>query len=158
MGELVSTYGWWILGVTLLLCEALLPGVYLLFFGIGALVVGANAFFLPDLSWQSQFLGFAVVSGVATLLGHRWYGQRARLGDGAPLNERTRRLVGRTASVSEAIRNGRGRIAVDDGWWSVEGPDLPVGASVVIEGADGSVLRVRAVDDEPPQPSVKSTR
>ncbi|WP_244492636.1 NfeD family protein [Aureimonas sp. AU22] len=146
MGELVGTYGWWILGVLLLLGELALPGVYLLFFGIGALVVGANAWVLPGLSWQSQLIGFAVVSGVATLLGHRWYGQRAKTSSGEPLNDRTARLIGRHALVSEAIRNGRGRVAIEDGWWSAEGPDLPVGASVVIEAAKGSVLQVRASD------------
>ncbi|WP_279480899.1 NfeD family protein [Aureimonas sp. SK2] len=146
MGDLVGTYGWWILGALLLAGELALPGVYLLFFGIGALVVGANALLVPDLSWQSQLLGFAVVSGVATLLGHRWYGQRAKPGSGEPLNDRTARLVGRSAVVSEAIRNGRGRVALDDGWWSAEGPDLPVGVAVVVEGANGSVLRVRPAE------------
>lgn len=147
MGDLVGTYGWWILGALLLVGELVLPGVYLLFFGIGALVIGANALVVPDLSWQSQLVGFAVVSAAATLLGHRWYGQRAKPRSGEPLNERTARLFGRHATVSEAIRNGRGRVAVEDGWWSAEGPDLPVGADVVIEGAEGSVLRVR-----PPEP------
>lgn len=144
MGDLLGSYGWWLLGALLLLAELALPGVYFLFFGIGALVVGANALLVPDLSWQSQLIGFAVVSGVAVFLGHRWYGQRGKPASGEPLNERTARLVGRTALVSEAICNGRGRVAIEDGWWSVEGPDLPVGASVVVEGAKGSVLIVRA--------------
>ena len=143
MSGLVGTYGWWLLGALLLLGELALPGVYFLFFGIGALVVGANALLVPDLSWQSQLVGFAVVSGVAVLLGHRWYGQRAKPASGEPLNERTARLIGRGAVVSEAIMNGRGRVAIDDGWWSAEGPDLPVGSSVVVEGAKGSVLLVR---------------
>ena len=144
MEGLVGTYGWWILGALLLLGELALPGVYLLFFGIGALVVGANALLVPDLSWQSQLVGFAVVSGIALMLGHRWYGQRGKPASGEPLNDRTARLIGRTALVSEAIRDGRGRVAIEDGWWSAEGPDLPVGAPVVVEAAKGSVLVVRA--------------
>ncbi|WP_062111005.1 NfeD family protein [Aureimonas sp. AU40] len=147
MAGLVSGYGWWLLGVLLLLGELLLPGVYLLFLGIGAIVVGANALWLPDLSWQSQLVGFAVVSGVAALIGHRFYGQRARRADAAPLNEPGLRLVGRRAKVSEAIEGGRGRVAVDDGWWSAEGPDLPVGAPVVIESVQGSLLKVRPAAD-----------
>lgn len=149
MADLLSSHGWWILGLVLLLGELLLPGVYLLFLGIGALVVGANALWLPDLGWQSQILGFAVVSAVAAFLGHRFYGQRAAKASGAPLNEPALRLVGRRARVSEAIEGGRGRVAVDDGWWSAEGPDLPAGTPVVIESVRGSLLTVRPVRDEP---------
>ncbi|RIY00894.1 NfeD family protein [Aureimonas flava] len=148
MGEAVGAYGWWILGVLLLVGELALPGVYLLFLGIGAMVVGANALVGLDLSWQSQLLGFVVVSGVAALLGHRRYGQRAKAPSGEPLNDRTARLVGRRARVSEAIRDGRGRVAVEDGWWNAEGPDLPVGAGVVVTAAKGSVLIVSALDRE----------
>lgn len=150
MDGFVISYGWLIVGMALLLGELLLPGVYLLFPGIGALVIGLNALWLPAFSWQSQLIGFAFVTMVAALLGHRLYGRRAKPAGDVPLNERTVRLVGRRAVVSEAIANGRGRVAVDDGWWSAEGPDLPAGAPVVIEAASGSVLRVRAAEPQPP--------
>lgn len=148
MNELFSNYGWLILGILLLGAEILLPGVYLLFFGVAALVVGINALVVPDLSWQGQALGFIVVSIVATLLGHRWYGQRSRATSSSELNRRTAGLIGRRAVISEEIRNGRGRVAIDDGWWTAEGPDLPVGAEVVIERAEGSILYVRAAGAE----------
>ncbi len=148
MEDFVSSYGWWILGALLLLGEVFLPGVYLLFFGIAALVIGANTLILPDLSWQSQLIGFAVVSGAAVLVGNRFYGRRSPAVADAGLNERTQRLVGRRASVSEAITNGRGRVALDDGWWSAEGPDLPAGTPVVIEAANGSVLRVQPAAEQ----------
>ncbi len=145
----VWSYGWLLAGFALLLGELFLPGVYLLFPAIGALVIGLNALWLADFSWQSQWIGFALVTAVAALLGHRVYGRRAKPAGDTPLNERTARLVGRRAVVSEDIRNGRGRVAVEDGWWSAEGPDLAAGTPVVIEAADGSVLRVRAAETPP---------
>ena len=150
MDGFTLSYAWLIAGLALLVGELLLPGVYLLFPGIGALVIGINALWLPAFSWQSQWIGFALVTGVATLLGHRLYGRRAKPAGDVPLNERTARLVGRRAVVSEEIRNGRGRVAVDDGWWSAEGPDLAAGAPVVIEAAEGSILRVRPAEPRPP--------
>lgn len=146
MGDILSTYGWWILGLVLLGLEVAAPGVYLLFFGIAALVIGTNVVFFPELSWQAQVIGFVVVSAVAVLLGHKWYGQRGERTDGPELNRRTQRLIGRTATLSEAIVGGRGRVSLDDGWWSVEGPDYPAGTQVVVESADGSVLKVRLLD------------
>ena len=61
------------------------------------------------------------------------------------LNRRTRRLIGREAVLTQAIVNGRGRIAIEDSWWSVEGPDLPEASRVRIIGAKGSVLAVEPV-------------
>ncbi|WP_185983416.1 NfeD family protein [Aureimonas mangrovi] len=145
MVDFLATYGWWILGLLLLGAEVLAPGVYLLFFGIGALVVAANSLFFPDLGWQGQSIGFAVVSIVAALLGHRWYGQRGDTTSAQGLNRRTERLVGRTATLTQAIHNGQGRVSVEDSWWTVEGPDLPAGETVEIVGAKGSVLLVRPV-------------
>ncbi|WP_062014799.1 NfeD family protein [Aureimonas sp. AU4] len=144
MAEFMTSTGWWIAGLLLLGAEVFAPGVYLLFFGIAALVIGLNALIVPDLSWQSQVIGFAVVSAAVTLVGHRWYGQRrpAREGASPEPNRGAARLVGRHAVVSEAIRGGRGRVAIEDGWWIAEGPDLPAGTAVRVTGAEGSVLRV----------------
>jgi inner membrane protein len=146
MTDFLASYGWWVLGLVLLGLELLAPGVYLLFFGIGALVIGVNAFLFPALGWQSELIGFIVISIVAALLGHRWYGQRSENAGADGLNRRTDRLIGRTATLSEAIVNGRGRVSIEDGWWSVAGPDLPVGAQVEIIGAQASVLEVRPLN------------
>jgi inner membrane protein len=146
MTEFLTSYGWWILGLLLLGLELVLPGVYFLFFGAGALLVGTAAFLLPALGWQSELLGFIAVSFLAALLGHRWYGQRSERAGASQINKRTDRLIGRTATISEAIVNGRGRVRIEDGWWSVAGPDLPVGEQVRIVGARGSVLDVQPAD------------
>ncbi|WP_052194568.1 NfeD family protein [Aureimonas altamirensis] len=146
MPALFGATGWLVTGFVLLAAEMFLPGVYLLFLGIGAVAIGVNLLFIPGLSIVSQLIGFAVVSAAATLIGYRWYGSRPST-DASPLNTRTDRLVGRRAVLSEAIVNGRGRVQLDDGWWSVEGPDMPAGAPVIILSAEGALLRVEAERD-----------
>lgn len=137
----LAAYGWWIAGLLLLGLEIVAPGVYFLFFGIAALVIGMNGFLMPNLGLTAEIVGFLVVSAATVLLGHRWY--RARIGAGpGSLHRRTDRLIGRTGSVIEAIGPGGGRVAVEDGGWQAEGPALAAGTPVRIVGARGSVLIV----------------
>lgn len=150
--EAMSDYGWWILGLVLLALEVVLPGVYLLFFGIAALIVGMNTLFLGTsgrFGWEQQVLAFVVLSAISVYLGRRWYGSKSEAGESGLLNRRTRRLIGREAVLTQAIVNGRGRIAIEDSWWSVEGPDLPEASRVRIIGAKGSVLTVEPVQIQP---------
>jgi inner membrane protein len=146
MSTLFTSTGWIILGFVLLGAEMMLPGVYLLFLGVGALAIGLNLLFLPGLSIASQLVGFALVSAAAAAVGYRWYGNRTAPSDSV-VNSRRQQLIGRKAMVSEAIVNGRGRVRLDDGWWSVAGPDLPIGTSVRITEASGALLTV--APDEP---------
>jgi len=44
--------------------------------------------------------------------------------------------------LDEAIVNGRGRMRVDDGIWTVEGTDLPAGSKVRVTEVSGATLRV----------------
>ncbi|KAA0972386.1 NfeD family protein [Aureimonas fodinaquatilis] len=141
MAAFFTSTGWLIAGFVLLAAEMFLPGVYLLFFGIGAVAIGANLLFFPALSWVSQIAGFAIVSFAAALIGYRWYGTKPDVGEG-DVNRPTQRLIGRRAVVSQALVNGRGRVKLEDSWWNAEGPDMPEGTAVLIEGASGSLLHV----------------
>ncbi|NDW05187.1 NfeD family protein [Jiella pacifica] len=145
--ETLANYGWWIAGLVLLILEVVAPGAYLIFFGIAALIVGTNAFFVGAwFDWPQQVIAFIVVSAVCIYLGRRWYGREPVKDEGPPLNRRTGRLIGREATLSEAIVAGRGRVAIEDSWWSVSGPDLPQGTRVRIVGAESAVLQVEPVE------------
>src|SRR5690606_4990934 len=146
----VSTLGpwsWWMLGILLLAAELVAPGVFLIWIGAAAIIIGALSLLLWDAgvwSWQLQFVLFAALSLTFALAGRRFYADRN--GSDEPLlNRRGQSLVGRTATLHEPISEGRGRIRLDDTWWPVMGPDLPAGTRVKVVAADGRDLRVDTV-------------
>ncbi len=137
---------WVICGIGLLVLEILVPGNVLVWFGLAALVTGGIAF-LGDIGWQGEALIFVALAVVFLLAGRRFFARFRQEEPGAPvLNERGRALVGRSFVLAEPIVTGQGRIRVDDTTWRIAGPDLPSGVRVVITGADGAVLTVRAAD------------
>ena len=144
----LGPWNWWILGFVLLALELAAPGVFLIWIGLAALVLGAASLPLwdqPLWSWQIQLLLFAVLSVVITLVGRRYYGSDDGRSDQPLLNRRGESLVGRTATLAEPIREGRGRIRLDDTWWPVSGPDLPAGMRVRVAQWSGSELIVEPV-------------
>lgn len=143
----LGPWSWWILGVILLAAELAAPGVFLIWIGAAAIVVGALSLALWNAAfwgWQVQLLLFAVLSGAFALAGRRFYSSRNQASDEPNLNRRGESLIGRTATLHEPIAEGRGRIRLDDTWWSVMGPDLPAGTQVKVVAASGRDLKVEA--------------
>lgn len=136
---------WWILGALLAGVEALAPGIFFIWFGAAALLVGIVALILPGMGWEAEIVLFAVLAVVAAFIGRRFLHRRTPSRDPA-LNRRGERYVGRRFTLETAIVNGRGSIKVDDSVWRAEGPELPAGRRVKVVGVDGAVLRVEAAD------------
>lgn len=137
-------WGWVVLGLALIGLEVLAPGVFLLWFGIAALLTGVIAGGL-GLSWQAAALVF-VAASVACVLAGRALTRRPDEGrDPEPqLNRRGQALVGQVFALEGALANGEGRIRVGDSSWRVTGPDLPAGAAVRVLRVDGATLVVGA--------------
>lgn len=142
----LGPWTWWILGLVLLGLEILVPGVFLIWVGLAAIVVGVLSFMLggSDVwSWQIQLLAFAVLSVVAVTIGRKFLASaRGNSTDQPMLNRRTDSLIGRTATLEEPIRNGRGRIRLDDTIWVVRGPDLAAGTDVRVASVTDGDLTV----------------
>lgn len=140
----LGPWTWWIVGLVFLGLEILVPGVFLLWIGLAAIIVGALSFPLWGAaiwSWQMQMLVFAVLALVLALAGRRFSGSNTKT-DQPMLNRRIEGLVGRTATLEDPIREGRGRIRLDDTTWIVQGPDMPAGARVRIVMAQAGCLTV----------------
>lgn len=143
----LGPWSWWLLGLLLLAAELLLPGVFLVWIGIGAIATGVLSLLLWETAlwgWQIQLLVFAALAVVATLLGRRLLSKSDQVTDEPLLNQRGASLIGRTATLQEPIAEGRGRIRLDDTHWPVLGPDLPVGTKVRIVSWNGRDLTVEA--------------
>lgn len=136
----VTFWHWWILAAVLLALEMFAPTTLFLWTGISAGVIGVLLMFVPDLGWQLQVLGFAVLSVATVVIWRRVSPRKPAIGP--ELNERTSQYLGQTYALESAIENGRGRMRVGDTTWIVEGPDLPAGARVRVVSADGASLRV----------------
>lgn len=143
----LGPWAWWVLGIVLLILEVLMPGVFLVWIGIAAIVTGALSLLLWESAfwtWHAQWLVFAILSLVAVVIGRRIVNTRGTASDQPYLNQRGQSLVGRTATLEQPISEGRGRIRLDDTMWSVQGPDLPVGARVRVTASNGRDLTVEA--------------
>lgn len=142
----LGPWNWMVLGAVLLLLEILAPGVFFLWVGIAAVLTGTLSLQLWDTAiwiWQVQVLVFLALSVAAALIGRRFFAAGKSDDTDQPLlNQRDRQLVGRTATLEEAISNGYGRIRLGDTLWRVTGPDLPAGARVRVASSSNGELRV----------------
>lgn len=141
----LGPWNWMVLGFVLLAAEIVLPGVFLLWIGIAAIMVGALSlqfwgyFFW---SWQVQVLVFLVLAVASAYFGRKIMQAAETESDEPLLNQRGEQLVGRTATLHEPISEGYGRIRLDDTTWRVSGPDLPAGTRVRIVAAKAGNLEV----------------
>lgn len=133
---------WFVLALVLGAIEMVLPGAAFLWLGLAAALVGLLLLLIPDLGVTGQLALFAVLS-IAAIVATRLLPRPALEETDQPtLNRRALHYVGRTVTLESAIVNGRGRAFVGDTLWTVEGADLPAGASVRVIDADGTTLKV----------------
>ncbi|MEQ1509177.1 MAG: NfeD family protein [Sphingopyxis sp.] len=132
---------WLTVGVILCIAEMVVPGVFLMFMGIAALMTGILTYLFP-INVELQLLSFAVIAIASAYIGRRWFRSDAIASDDPLLNDRLGRLVGETAILSEPIVNGKGRAQVGDSVWNVHGPDAAQGSRMRITGAKGTTLTV----------------
>ena len=134
---------WAIAGLLLVGGEALLPGVFLLWVGLAALLVAAIAAALP-ISLEAQLGLFAIAAVLSCVVGWLFSrGRKARAPNG--VNDPKSRVVGSVGHVTEAIRDGQGKVRIGDSDWLAQGPDLARGAAVRVTGLAGNTLKVEAL-------------
>jgi membrane protein implicated in regulation of membrane protease activity len=140
----LGAWAWIILGVILIGVELVAPGAFLVWLGLAAIVTGLLDAVL-DLSWQTAALVFALLSVAAVILGRMLSRSGPEPDTGTPhLSQRGQSLVGRVFVLETPIKDGEGRIRVDDSSWRVTGADRFAGARVRVVRVEGSTL---VVDD-----------
>jgi len=132
----LGIWNWLVFGLVLLILEILAPGFFFIWFGLAALVTGGLAFLLSSTAafgWQFQTVVFLVLAVIFVLAGRRLFGSRSTDADEAFLNRRGEQLVGRRATLTEPILNGRG-------------PDLPAGTEVRVIAFDPLSLEIEVAE------------
>ncbi len=134
---------WVIAGCLLLAAEAVLPGVFLFWFGLAAVVVGL-ASLLFDAGLAVQALAFPVLAALFVLVARRLSLAPSRGAAAERLNARADGLVGGVFVLAEPIENGTGRLRQADTLWRVTGPPLPAGTPVRVTAVREGRLVVEA--------------
>jgi inner membrane protein len=136
-------WAWIIAGVVLAGLEILLPGVYLLWIGLGAIAVGMVLAVVPDLPFAWQALLFTVMMLAAVGLGVFVERRGRRSETELTLNREMEAMIGRTYVASSAFAAGRGRIAVQDtSCAAVSDAAIDAGDLVVVTGIEDGRPRV----------------
>ncbi|WP_296680626.1 NfeD family protein [Novosphingobium sp.] len=144
---------WLTLGLALAALEMLVPGVYLIWLAIAALITGVITYVL-DPGIAVQVSNFFFLALIAVFSAKRFLHDRPIASADPLLNNRGGRMIGQTAIVTTALAGGAGRVRYGDGEWKARGPDLAVGVQVRIVGTDGTELLVepaaQLISREPP--------
>lgn len=136
---------WWVFAIILVILEVFSPGAFFMWMGAAAAVTGGALLMSPELSWQMQFVIFAVMSIAAILIGKTFFNRRSANTDDPTLSTLETDLTGNIYTVEKPIVNGSGRIQVGESTWKAEGPDCEAGSSVKVVGVRGAVLVVEPV-------------
>ena len=138
-----DVFAWAAFALLLFAAETLAPGAFMLWLGFAAVAVFLGVLLVPGIPVLAQAAAFVVLSFVTIQVYRKWFRKAARQSDQPLLNRRAAQAIGRVAELDQAIDRGRGRIRLDDAFWTVEGPDLPAGTPVRVIAVDGMVLKVQ---------------
>jgi len=126
---------WLGFGIALLAFELMFPGIFMLWFGLSALITAALVYVLG----LSSTLAIAIFLIMGVALSYCFYKkQEAKF----LVNDSINKMVGKVITLDESIVNGRGRVKIADGHWTITGPDLPVGSKVKVVEVSGNTLEV----------------
>jgi membrane protein implicated in regulation of membrane protease activity len=149
VAELHAAQPFWIwlaLGVLLLAVVAATSSDWLLWPAVSAGVVAVVAALrLPLGGFWGEAVLFAILTVITTLLSRQLI-RRVNPSAAPDINARDSRLIGQRAQVVQAFVDGRGRVFVSGSEWiaEIEGAAPLAGETVIVEGFEGSKLKVRA--------------
>lgn len=111
---------WIIAGLALSLLELIVPGVYLIWFGLAAFVVGIAIYFIP-MVFTTQLIIFAIASGIFAVIGvvvYRNIFNRVKVPrEYLNLNNTAEQFVGQLVTISEDAADNRTKVKIGDTYW-----------------------------------------
>ena len=138
-----SPWSWFIIGCLLMALEALIPGVFILWIGVAAIVVGLFVSAWPEASLGIQFVVLAVAIGLSLWAGLTLHRKRKLSTEQTTLNSGLQSYVGRHATAIIPFTHGQGRVRLDDSFYSaLSSAPISEGDVVRIVGIDGATLLV----------------
>lgn len=137
----MEPWHWWVISLGVIVIEALKPSGVFAAIALATALTGAALMKVPDFAIQLQLGMVATLSLVLAII-FRLFAKHA-----GPADERFKAKasehIGREIVLKMPIQNGFGEAKLDEHFWELKGPDLPVGTKVRIIGVDGNMLAVR---------------
>ncbi|MBP5352747.1 MAG: NfeD family protein [Alphaproteobacteria bacterium] len=138
---------WIIVGLALSLLELMVPGVYLIWFGLAAFVMSIILYFVPMMVFTTQLIWFALISAVFALGGFFFYRYLFKKikepAEYQNLNDSAEQLVGRLVTLSADCEDNQTKVKIGDTYWLAycEKP-LKTGDTAKVVGVKDSLILV----------------
>ena len=135
---------WFIVGLVLILMEFVIPGLVIVFFGLGAWVAAIFVWIFPNMAFWVQMMIFTVFSVITLVLLRRSLKKRFFSDLEGVENENVDDYIGKTATVETAVKDGEGKVDYRGTSWSAYADeDIPKGTKVTIVDKDSIKLKVK---------------
>lgn len=141
LGSFEPYWIWLALGLVLAIGEMVIPGVFLIWLALAALVTGLITLLTP-IGLPVQIVIFAVLAMGSVFAGRNWLRANPVQSADPKLNDHGAQLVGEMVVVASVIDGGTGRVRHGDTEWLARGPDAEPGTRMRVTGHDGTVLVV----------------
>lgn len=134
---------WFLIGLGLLLLELVLPGLVILFFGLGAWIT-ALVCAITDINLNWQILIFLVASLLGLVLLRKYLKKRFFSKRDEEIQDQLEEFIGREAKAIDEFKNGTGKVEFKGTRWTAHS-DAPVskGQWVTIQSKDSLTLNVK---------------
>ena len=144
----IEWWYWVLAGFILIGLELVIPSFTIIWFGLGALLVGILVVLLPSLPDWLQVLLWALASVAFTVM---WFKYLKPKGDRTHAGLSKEGIIGETGIIikgtSDSYAKGRLRFRISilgaDEWACFAEEPLNVGDTVIVEDIEGQILKVR---------------
>ena len=146
----IEWWYWIVAGFCLIGLELVIPSFTIIWFGLGALAVGAVSFFFPDFPVAGQIALWSLASIGFTLL---WFKYLKPKGDRTHAGMSKEGIVGETGIIIRGTEDSYGRGIVKfrisvlgaDGWGCYSHKTLNIGDRVRVVDIEGQILKVEII-------------
>lgn len=144
MEWLLNPTGWLILGFILLILEIIIPGVFLIWWGLSSLILAGITKLIPEVSPSWQITIFAITACILSFLWWKYQSKKDQLDDKqTQLNQRDNSMMNSKGVVVEILESGIARGKFGDTTWRIVGYDLKEGDQIIVTDVEGITLQVK---------------
>ena len=145
MPDIAINYWFWLsLGLVLVIIEMIVPGVFFLWFGIGAFATGIIAFVIRGLAIKYLVSIFGILSVITVFLGRKYIKKTDVIKTG--INDSNAKYVGKVVKAANSFENGIGRVFLGDTAWEAEcSSDAKEGQALKVVSVKDAVLVVEPI-------------